>query len=244
MKSFQLTLFAALASMVSGGKAAAATAPEGNAIVDYVMGLVNDLISAFMGTAKDGADLLMGVPRFYVDVTIYLLDMLRGLPDRVVNIYNGDAAEQKKMNDFCVYAAGVIFSVYASITALNLVLSTFAAVKDYFSKYLVIPVKVLGSPLPDPIMKVRNMIQKQCLDRIINFTVAAWIIPLEGHTGKPSIKAAASQMATVTSACMILSSVPAAHGLMSGGADKAAAEALAWTLGTALGVQYLVKLNA
>ena len=43
---------------------------------------------------------------------------------------------------------------------------------------------------------------------------------------------------------MILACAPAVHELMKGGANKAKAEALAWTLGTALGVQYLVKISA
>ena len=39
---------------------------------------------------------------------------------------------------------------------------------------------------------------------------------------------------------MLLSCAPAIHALISGGADKAKAEALLYTLGLGLGIQYVV----
>ena len=219
---------------------------EGNALVEHAMGLANDLIGACLVAGKDIAGLLMAAPRFGVDAFIFVVDLARSVPGKVVNVYNGDEAELNKMNDFCVYAASTVFCVYASVTALNLVLVMATKVIHYAAHcgLMTIPVKVLGQALPPPIMKVRNVLQREILDRIRTFSVSAWIIPLEGHNGAPSLKGATSAMATAISACMILSCAPAVHSLMKSGADKAAAEALAYTLGTALGLQYLVKLNA
>lgn len=221
-------------------------APPKNEIVDHVMGMVNDVLSASLAAGKDIVGLTMAAPRFGVDAFVYLVDVARGMPSRVVNVYNGDSAELDKMTDFCVYASSVIFTVYASVTALNLVLSLATRVIDYASAcgIMTIPSKVLGQALPPPVMKVRNLVQREVLDRIRNFKVNAWIIPLEGQSGAPTLKGATSSLATAVSACMILSCAPAVHSLMKGGADKAAAEALAYTVGTALGLQYLVKLNA
>ena len=221
-------------------------APQGNALVDYAMGLVNDIIAASVAGAKDCGGLLMAAPRFGVDAFVYLVDVARGMPAKITNVYNGDSAELDKMTDFCVYAASTIFCVYASVTALNLVLSLATKVIDYAAScgLMTIPTKVLGQALPDPVLKVRNLLQREILDRIRNFKVNAWIIPLEGQSGAPTLKGATSAMATAISACMILSCAPAVHALMKGGADKAGAEALAYTLGTALGLQYLVKINA
>lgn len=235
----------ALVCGVNAAKKAEAE-PQGNPLIDHAMGLASDLIASSVLAAKDASALLMAAPRFGVDAFVYLVDVGRSLPAKVVNVYNGDAAELDKMNDFCVYAASTIFCVYASVTALNLVLSLATKVIDYASScgLMTIPVKVLGQALPPPVLKVRNFLQGEIFDRIRNFKVNAWIIPLEGQSGAPTLKGATSALATAISACMILSCAPAVHGLMKGGADKAAAEALAYTMGTALGLQYLVKLNA
>ena len=46
-------------------------------------------------------------------------------------------------------------------------------------------------------------------------------------------------MASATAACLFLASTPDLLALARGGADKASAEAIAWTLGTALGLKYV-----
>ena len=130
-------------------------------------------------------------------------------------------------------------------TQPNQIRSTLCAgVKDYFSEYLVIPTNVLGQKLPDPLMTVRNVIQKEILDRVRSFQVNSWIVPLEGQNGAPSLSGALPVLATAVSTCMILSCAPSIHALMKSGADKAAAEAIAYTMGTALGIQYLTKKAA
>ena len=64
------------------------------------------------------------------------------------------------------------------------------------------------------------------------------IIPLEGGHGS-TLGGTIATMASATAACLFLASTPDLLALARGGADKAAAEAIAWTLGTALGLKYV-----
>ena len=138
--------------------------------------------------------------------------------------------------------ASIIFALYAGLTALNLALVAGCSVKDYFSSYMVLPttLPVIGK-LPQPLMDVRNLIQAEALDRIRRFSVPSWIIPLEGQSGKPSLAGALPVLASVTSTCVVLGCAPAIHSVIKNGADKAASEALVYTLGMAVGLSYLVK---
>ena len=64
------------------------------------------------------------------------------------------------------------------------------------------------------------------------------IIPLEGGHGS-TLGGTIATMASATAACLFLAATPDLLALARGGADKAAAEAIAWTLGTALGLKYV-----
>ena len=64
------------------------------------------------------------------------------------------------------------------------------------------------------------------------------IIPLEGGHGS-TLGGTIATMASATAACLFLASTPDLLALARGGADKSAAEAIAWTLGTALGLKYV-----
>ena len=64
------------------------------------------------------------------------------------------------------------------------------------------------------------------------------IIPLEGGHGS-TLGGTIATMASATAACLFLASTPDLLALARGGADKASAEAIAWTLGTALGLKYV-----
>jgi len=127
---------------------------------------------------------------------------------------------------------------------LNLVLALAASVKDYFVDYMVLPSNIAGQKLPSPVLTIFDIIQKNLIDPVRKFKVSAWIVPLEGQSGKPSLKGATVALATAISVCMMLSCAPSVHSLMKSGANKESAEALAFTMGTALGLQYLVKLTA
>ena len=64
------------------------------------------------------------------------------------------------------------------------------------------------------------------------------IIPLEGGHGS-TLSGTIATMASATAACLFLAATPDLLALARGGADKGSAEAIAWTLGTALGLKYV-----
>ena len=64
------------------------------------------------------------------------------------------------------------------------------------------------------------------------------IIPLEGGHGS-TLGGTIATMASATAACLFLAATPDLLALARNGADKSAAEAIAWTLGTALGLKYV-----
>ena len=90
-------------------------------------------------------------------------------------------------------------------------------------------------------IKARNWVQAQVLDRIKGMGLHGWIIPLEGQTGKPSLSAGLVVLANATAVCVLLGCAPALHAIIQKGADKKAAEDLAYTLGMAIGLLYLVR---
>jgi len=218
------------------------------------------------------AGLTLAPPRFSVDVYMWAVAHVRSAPTLAVKVYNGDDSTMNDFTSFAVYAAGVIFCVYVGVVALNLVLVLFTAVKDYFQGYLVLPTKIpiINQKLPELLMALRDDLQVEVFDRVRTFKCDKWIIPLEGQTGKPSLKGAVASLAMAMSACMMLSCAarasirlppppslhsprpvkplrrcaPAIHALVKSGADKAGAEAIAYTVGTALGLQYLAKQAA
>ena len=241
LRATTLSLFLSAAAA-----ARAAPAPEGNAIVDYVMGLVNDVISAGLAAGTDAADLVMGTPRFAVDVLMFLVNFVRWLPGLAVSIFNGDAATLDDLAAFASSAACTVFATYAALAAFNLFISTSVQVKDYFKGYMKIPTAVGGKKLPPPVVSIVQILQNQIDTYVVNvektFKIDKWFVPLGGQSGKATASAVASSMAAATSACMLLSVAPSVLALMRGGANKAAAEAIAYTVGTALGIQYLNKL--
>ena len=64
------------------------------------------------------------------------------------------------------------------------------------------------------------------------------ILPFEGSHGS-TLSGTIATITAATSACLLLSTTPDVLALARGGANKAAAEALAWTVGTALGLKYV-----
>ena len=136
--------------------------------------------------------------------------------------------------------------VYGTVAALNFLLLTLCSVKNYFTKYMVIAdwsLPGLKLKMPAPVANLLDPVQKNVLDPIRQWEVS-FVVPLDGEKGKPSVGKLASTTAGAISLCMLLACVPTVLSLMRGGANKSDAEALAWTVGTALGVQYLVAKNA
>ena len=237
-----LALFLAMYGVEAAKKAE--PEPAGNPIVDHVQALLQDAAQATLGAGEDILGYVLASPRFLVDFYVQVVAYARAVPGMVKDVYAGDAATTDSMLSFCTHAATTMFAVTASLTALNLLLALFAQVKNSVKDRMILPKTILGKPLPPGVVDVRNLIQDQILNRIRSFEVKSWIVPLEGQTGAPTLKGATPVLAGAVSACMLLSCAPAVHALMKGGANKADAEALAWTAGTALGIQYLVKVAA
>ena len=135
----------------------------------------------------------------------------------------------------------VCFVTYISVAAVNMFLQTLYSTKEYFSYYLTLPAMktVFGVDVPKPLTQVRDAVQREVLDRIIYWKFT-FVMPLSGEKGTPSISAMVGNSAAAISLCMMLACAPAVLALMQNGPSKGDAEALAYTMGTALGIQYLV----
>ena len=102
------------------------------------------------------------------------------------------------------------------------------------------PPQVVGqylAPADAPFATVTGPIQKYVLDPVKNWKHRT-ILPFEGSHGS-TLSGTIATVTAATSACLLLSTTPDVLALARGGADKAAAEALAWTVGTALGLKYV-----
>jgi len=233
-------LLLALSSVVNAAKAA--PEPEGNAIVDYVLGLFNDIVGAAMAAGQDVAGIVMGAPRFAVNVLVWAVDFVRDLPELAENVFKGDAATLDDLASFASTTAGIVFVTYASLAALNLLVQLADSVRKAASPYLQInKIQPFGQKIPKPVANVLDEIQKRAINPVLDFNLKNWICPLGKQTGTPNLSNTAQSVSAALSTCVILSCAPSVLALIRGGANKGAAEALAYTLGTALGLQYLVK---
>ena len=99
----------------------------------------------------------------------------------------------------------------------------------------------LGVAIPEGVVAALNtpigLAQKYLVDPVKHYQHRT-IIPLEGGHGS-TLGGTIATMASATAACLFLASTPDLLALARGGADKASAEAIAWTLGTALGLKYV-----
>ena len=93
------------------------------------------------------------------------------------------------------------------------------------------------APADAPFATVTGPIQKYVLDPVKNWKHRT-ILPFEGSHGS-TLSGTIATITAATSACLLLSTTPDVLALARGGANKAAAEALAWTVGTALGLKYV-----
>jgi len=193
-------------------------------------------------------------------------DTAMSLPATAKNVVTGDAGTLDTLADLAVtigsiVACGVttssrrsatpmpstqVFAVYVVLTAINLFLATLEAVRDYLAKCGLltlprVPAKVFGVEVPEGVLTVVNtpigLAQKYLVDPIKHYQHRT-IIPLEGGHGS-TLGGTIATMASATAACLFLAATPDLLALARGGADKQAAEAIAWTLGTALGLKYV-----
>lgn len=240
-------------SVVSAAAKAAPPPPKSivDEAIDYVTDAVMPVWDASLAGATDIVGLLMGLPKDVSNVFVYFVGIARNMPGFARSFVSdvakvGDSFDStgslNALPAFAAKMASIVFSIYVGLLALNLALGVGVAVKDYFSGYLTLPTSlpVVGR-LPPPVMKVRNMLQTNILDRIKRLAVVGWIVPLEGQTGAPSLKQALPVLANVTSTCVLLGCAPNIANIIQNGANKNASEALVWTLGMAVGLNYLVK---
>ena len=80
--------------------------------------------------------------------------------------------------------------------------------------------KIGGVDVPKPLTDLRDTVQKEVLDRIINWDVK-FVLPMAGESGNPSVSGLVSTTAAAASLCMMLSCAPAVLALMRGGPSKA-----------------------
>ena len=162
------------------------------------------------------------------------------------DVVTGDAATLDKLADLAVTIGSIVFVVYVVLTAINLFLSTLESVRDYLAKQGLmtiprVPAKVFGVDIPEGVVAALNtpigLAQKYLVDPVKHYQHRT-IIPLEGGHGS-TLGGTIATMASATAACLFLASTPDLLALARGGADKSAAEAIAWTLGTALGLKYV-----
>ena len=209
--------------------------------IDQIMSMASTIWETSFGLASDGTALVVSIPSMGVDLFAWSAAQVQALPDMTKNIVQGDSKTLDSMASFAANMASIVFCVYASLTALNLALGVGIACKDYIGSYLELPKSIPGlKKLPAPVVQVRNALQS-ILDRIKGLGLNGWIVPLEGQSGKPSLSAALSVLASATSVCVFLGCAPAIHAIIQKGADKKAAEDLGYTLGMAVGILYLSK---
>ena len=175
-------------------------------------------------------------------------DTAMSLPATARDVVTGDTATLDKLADLAVTIGSIVFVVYVVLTAINLFLSTLEAVRDWLAKVglLTLPrvpakVPLVGVEIPEGVRGVLNtpidLAQKYLVDPVKHYQHRT-IIPLEGGHGS-TLGGTIATMASATAACLFLASTPDLLALARGGADKASAEAIAWTLGTALGLKYV-----
>ena len=144
-----------------------------------------------------------------------------------------------------VTIGSICFVVYISVAAVNMGLQTLYSTKEYFSSYLTLPAMktVLGQDVPKPVTQVRDTIQKEMLDRIINWKFA-FVMPLSGEKGSPSVSSMVANSAAAISLCMMLSCAPAVLALMQNGPSKGDAEAVVPDIPTDIQIQNIQAAEA
>ena len=215
----------------------------------FLVDPVKEMVAKGIETATTGAGWLKGGPQMVSDVVCGVVDTWVSVIDpnegTIRKAMSGDAATLDELASLASTIGSIVFVVYVCMTAVNLFLATAESVRDYFKNYLTIPklskaVPIVGQYLTaadGPWATVTGPVQKYILDPVKNWKHRT-ILPFEGSHGS-TLSGTIATITAATSACLLLSTMPDVLELARGGADKAAAEALAWTVGTALGLKYV-----
>lgn len=215
---------------------------------DWLGGPVLQVFDKGLETVGVALGWATGAPHVVADVITWGADTAVAVPATARDVVTGDADTLDTLADLALTIGSIVFVIYVVLTAINLFLATLEAVRDYLAKcgLLTIPrvpatVPLLGVEIKDEVVSVLNtpidLVQKYIVDPVKNYQHRT-IIPLEGGHGS-TLTGTIATVASATAACMFLAATPDLLALLRNGADKASAEAIAWTLGTALGLKYV-----
>ncbi len=218
------SLFFMMTAVAAWGESPAA----GGNPLDIIINPVKAILESAQGAGMDIVGYFLGLPAFAGGIVVWAIEFVRGLPALFMAVWNGDKGTQDKLAGFCVDCATMCLVTYTTVAALNLTLLVLYKVKTYFKDYLKIPA---------PLAAVLEPVQKHVLDKIIGWK-ATYVMPLSGEKGEPSVSSLATNTAAAISLSILLACTPGVLALCRGGANKADAEALLWTVGTALGIQW------
>jgi len=236
--------------LVTGAAAAKAVVEEpAESPVAFLLDPVMEMVHKGLETATTASGWVKGGPQMVSDAVCWGADTAVAVLDpnggTIRRAMSGDAATLDELANLASTIGCIVFVVYVCMTAVNLFLATAESVRDYFKNFLTIPkltkLPIVGIALPDPLPTVWSTltgpIQTYVLDPVKNYKHRT-ILPFEGSHGS-TLSGTIATITAATSACLLLSTTPDVLALARGGADKAAAEALAWTVGTALGLKYV-----
>lgn len=233
-----------LLSLTGTVMAAKAAEPEASPLA-IVIDPAMEVFAKGVAALGEVSGWVLAVPQSLADAAIWFIDLHLGMPALIKSVLTGDAATLDRLVDLSVTIAGIVFVVYVALCAINLFLATAESIRDHHSAWLTLPKasSVLGVKIPkeiaDVLNAVRGPVQATLLDPVKRWKHKT-IVPLEGGDGN-SLGGTIATVTSASSACLLLASAPAVLALVRDGASKGNAEALAWTLGTALGLKYVAS---
>ena len=233
-----------LLSLTGTVMAAKAAEPEASPLA-IVIDPAMEVFAKGVAALGEVSGWVLAGPQSLADAAIWFIDLHLGMPALIKSVLTGDAATLDRLVDLSVTIAGIVFVVYVALCAINLFLATAESIRNYHSSWLTLPKasSVLGVKIPkeiaDVLNAVRGPVQAMLLDPVKRWKHKT-IVPLEGGDGS-TLDGTTSTVTSASSACLLLASAPAVLALVRDGASKGNAEALAWTLGTALGLKYVAS---
>ena len=218
----------------------------GNLLDSMVINPATDVWGASVALAQDFMGYVVATPQGVADFFVYLIGLVRALPTFSRNLFDGQQCAIDSATSFAAGTAASVFALYAGVAALNLLLATTCAAKDHFKQYMHIPNSItvpfvnLKFDIPAPIVKLFDLVDEHLLAHVRDFSHESFLIPLQGLDTN-NLASCASGIAAAASACMLLACAPGVVHLIQNGANKGEAEALLYTAGAALAIQWGVK---
>jgi len=250
MKSTLLILSLTLVAAQWGAPAKSAGGVDfGNLLDSMVINPATDVWGASVTLAQDFLGYVLATPQGLADFFVYCTGLVRALPTFGRQLFDGQQCAIDSATSFAAGTAASVFALYAAVAALNLLLSTLCTAKNAFVDYMHIPNRItvpivnINIDIPAPITKLFDVVDDNLLARVRDWDHGSFLIPLQGHKDN-SLGNMASATAAAASACMLLACAPGVVHLIQNGANKGEAEALLYTAGAALALQWGVKKAA